>query len=471
VRKGRFYFFPAFLPLIEILPWLLTAVGALAGSTQFFRKNKKKSVILGVALLCFLTAAGIIGWQYWRNPTAEQGSQMTAQNALPRLETLKPPPPVTGVDNGEAFTLVWSQKTATESLATPVRAGNYLLFGDFKGHVEARETAGGNVIWRLYKSQPIFTAVTVTADRAYIGEGLHTAITSALTAVSLPDGKPLWQREFLGHLEAPPAVRAATHQLWESAGPQGVWALDTETGAVLWRAKIGHTDSTPLLLNDFLYVSAQPDDAVKETLLYQMNPDTGKTLWSVKLQGASMGSPLPAAGGSPLIAAGGSPLIAAGDSVIYLMTAIGQVGPQQASDRGWSHAVTTAGKILWSVPLPNMALPESAIDSKNGLVIHTLKSGAVIALHMQDGSTAWKVKLADKIYAAATLISETAIPYVAVIAVDGMVHILRASDGTEVLQFKLEQGGYVSPLYSQDMFYLTTPKNIFAYRGLAEILK
>lgn len=463
MRKGRFYFFPAFLPLIEILPWLLTAVGALAGSAQFFRKNKKKSVILGVALLCFLTAAGIMAWQYWRNPTAEQGSQMTAQTALPRLETLNPLPPVTGVDNGEAFTLVWSQKTATESLATPVQAGNYLLFGDFKGHVEARNVSNGDIVWRLYKSQPIFTAAAVTADRAYIGEGLHTAITSALTAVSLPDGKPLWQREFLGHLEAPPAVRAATHQLWESAGPQGLWALDTETGAVLWRAKIGHTDSTPLLLNDFLYVSAQPDDAVKETLLYQMNPDTGKTLWSVKLQGASMGS--------PLIAAGDSPLAVTGADTLYLMTAIGQVGPQQASDRGWSHAVTTAGKILWSVPLPNMALPESAIDSKNGLVIHTLKSGEVIALHMQDGSTAWKIKLADKIYAAATLISETAITYVAVIAVDGMVHILRASDGTEVLQFKLEQGGYVSPLYSQGMFYLTTPKMILAYKGLAEILK
>ena len=92
---GRLHIFPAFIPMVELLPWLLTAVGALAGASQiaFWKRHRKR--ISAIALACFIGAAGIYGWGYLHRPTAEEGTlsvmvgadQSTFVKLKPLIET------------------------------------------------------------------------------------------------------------------------------------------------------------------------------------------------------------------------------------------------------------------------------------------------------------------------------------------------------------------------------------------------
>ena len=459
MRKNRLYIFPAFIPLVEILPWLLAAVGGLAGIVQYFREKmqpRHRKILLTVTLLCLATAAGIVLWQRHINPSREQGTQMTAPEKLPALKMVGSAPlPVRVLvpEEHAVFTPLWVRDTETETLSVPIVTHGLYMVGTFGDTVEARDVATGAPVWTLQKKEPVFSGFTVAGDTAFVGEGLHTAINSALTAYSLPDGKPIWQREFLGHLESAPAVDENKGRLWISSGPGGLWALDIKDGDVLWHKKIGHTDCTPLLVKGALYAAAQPDEEFKETILYKMDYGDGKTDWTLKLPGGSMGSPT----------------IGQDLSQVLLTTAIGQVGPPQPSDKGWAHAVNRLGTLEWTVELPGMPLPESSVVRRANLVVITMKSGNLVALDLKDGSKRWEAKVTDKIYAAAGLVEKTSPPMIVVMATDGTVSFLNALDGRELHRLFVGQGGYASPYYANGVLYITAPRKIYAYGGLQQL--
>lgn len=393
--SGRLYIFPAFIPMVELLPWLLTAVGALASATQvaFWRQHRRK--LLAVTALCFIAASAVYGWGLLHKPTEAEGSRMIAAKDLPVLTVATPVPVATpSLDKTyDDFAALWTVPTPHELLSGPVFAGNLVLFGTYDGAIEARSRGNGALAWSLQKHEPVFTNAAVHGGMAFVGEGLHTAPAAALTAFSLPDGKPLWERQFRSHVESEATLDPAHDRLWTCAGSEGLWSLDMRDGAVLWRQKIGHIDATPLYHEGHIYASAQPDETKPGSILYALAPDSGAIEWQLPLPGNTMGSPQVGPEGQ-----------------ILLTTAIGQVGPKVETDRGWSHAAGRAGKLLWSVKLPGMPLPEAVVLKDAGLVIHTLKSGEIIALHTADGKTAWRVKMGAEFDAPAALNAHTSPP-------------------------------------------------------------
>lgn len=449
--SGRLYIFPALIPLVEILPWLLTAVGAMAGATQlaFWQRHRKKVIVF--ALLCFLGAGGVYAWSESNKPSEEEGSRLLAAADMSTVTHLEGapaggPPPGKKYDSFEAL---WTVKTKNETLATPFMAGDFMLVGTFQGTIDARARAGGKLLWSLKKREPVFTNPVVANGVVYVGEGLHTAPAAALTAFSVTDGKPLWERQFRSHVESDARLDAENNRLFTCAGEEGLWALRMDDGAVLWRAKVGHTDATPLLLDGVLYVSAQPEEGKTGAALSALDPDSGDVDWKTALPGNTMGSPREGP-----------------DDAILLATAIGQVGPEQPDDRGWSHAVSRKGKVLWTAELPGMPLPEASVLQQEGLVIHTLKNGEVVALRVKDGSRAWRVKLGKAIYAPSALRADVMPPLLATITKEGAVVLTNAEDGTEIRRFNMKKGGYAAPVFYDDMLYVTTPKSITAYGGV-----
>ena len=446
--SGRLYIFPALIPMVEILPWLLTAVGAVAGASQaaFWSRHRRK--ILAFAVLCFVMAGAVVVWSYTQKPTETEGSRLLAAADMSKWE--KHTDAAAPADKKyESFSELWSVKTKNETLASPVIAGDLILLGTFEATLDAHARADGKLAWSLKKKEPIFTNTAVLKDVAFVGEGLHTAPSASLTALSLPDGKPLWERQFRSHVESQTTLDPKNRRLWTCAGEEGVWALDMKDGAVLWRNKIGHTDATPLLHDDHLYISAQPDDKKVGAELSSLDPDDGDVEWKTALPGNTMGSPQ-----------------MGGSDRILLTTAVGQVGPQKADDKGWSHAVGTNGKIIWSVDLPGMPLPEAAVLADKGIVIHTLKNGDLIALNIKDGTKVWYVKQGNEFLAPAGLRADTNPPLLAGMTSDGVVSIRNAEDGTEIRQFKKTQGGYAAPVFDRDVLYVTTPHDFTAYGGV-----
>ena len=449
--SGRLYIFPALIPLVEILPWLLTAVGALAGATQlaFWQRHRKK--VLAFAIVCFLGAGGVYVWSESGKPSAEEGSLLVAAAELPQVTHLNDVPKAkTPLDKKhDVFEALWTVKTKNESLATPVMAGDVMLVGTFAATIDARARANGKLLWSLKKHEPVFTNTVISNGIGYVGEGLHTAPTAGLTAFSVKDGKAVWERRFRSHVEADARLDEKNNRLFTPAGDEGLWALSMDDGGVLWRAQVGHTDATPLLKDGVLYVSAQPEAGKVGAELSALDPDNGKADWKTALPGNTMGSPQ-----------------AGEEGVIFLATAIGQVGPEKPDDRGWSHAVSRKGKILWTAELPGMPLPEAAILRREGLVIHTLKNGEIVALKAADGKQAWRVKLGKAIYAPSALRADVMPPLLATITTEGAVVLTNAEDGTEIRRFNVKKGGYAAPVFYDDMLYITAPKSITAYGGV-----
>jgi outer membrane protein assembly factor BamB len=198
-----------------------------------------------------------------------------------------------------------------------------------------------------------------------------------------------------------------------------------------------------------MYVISWPDSKVHTTKLFALDPEDGAVKWGTPLEGDIMGSPQ-----------------AGPDGMILVTTAIGQVGPIQAADRGWAHAVDRDGKALWTVKLPNMSLPEPAVLPDKGIEIHTLKTGELMALHVKDGSVAWTRTLGKAFDTTATLRADTNPPLLAAVTTEGTVSIMNAEDGTEIRRFNVKQGGYAAPAFDGDVLYITTPRDIMAYGGV-----
>jgi len=427
-------------------------VGAAASATQVAFWQRHRKAIFSFAAFCFLAAGGVYLWNESRRPGELEGSRPIAAAEFSTLKKISDAAPYTS-KKYEAFEQIWSVSTKRESLAAPVIAGDVMLIGTFDATIDAHNRADGKLVWSLKKKEPVFTNPAIAGKMVFVGEGLHTAPAATLTAFSLPDGKPVWERQFRSHVESAATLDPENNRLWTPAGEESVWALRMDDGAVLWRQKIGHTDASPLYLDGILYTSTQPYEkekgAAPETRLSALDPDTGETKWQVKLDGNSMGSPQQGPKG-----------------VILLTSAIGQVGPATDTDQGWSHAVSTDGKILWTVKLPGMPLPEAAILRDAGIVIHTLKTGVLIALNALDGSTLWEVKLGKVFLAPAALREGGNPPLLASITKEGTVSIMNALDGIEIRRLNMKQGGYVPPVFDNDVMYITTPRGISAYGGV-----
>jgi outer membrane protein assembly factor BamB len=456
--------FPALIPMAELLPWLLSAVGAAAGLTSLLKASAflraRRRQLLGLALGCFAAAAGFYAWQQAQLPPAEEGSVLEAAADWPKLTrsgTLPASP--AGKTVHADFAPLWTAPTKNEALSTPVVAGDLLLTGTFAATVEARARDGGALLWTLQKHESVFTNVVALKDRAFVGEGVHTSLSSALTAFALPGGEVLWERKFRSHVESPPLVSEKDNRLWTGAGDESLWCLNLDDGRTLWRAKIGHVDSTPLLSGGLLFTEAWPDSKRHVTKLVALDPATGKTAWDADLEGDIMGSPLDGP-----------------DGTILADTAIGQLGPKVATDRGWAHAVARDGKPLWSTVLPGLPLPESSVLNRPAaaggtLVIHTLKTGSLLAQRAKDGTTAWQASVGKEFDAPATLLPGSTPPLLAAVTAEGVVAILDAGTGAELRRFNVVQGGYASPVFDGDLLYITMPRSITAYGGLHLLAK
>ncbi|MEZ0224882.1 MAG: PQQ-binding-like beta-propeller repeat protein [Alphaproteobacteria bacterium] len=448
--QGRLHIFPALIPLIELIPWLLGLAGAAATVTPFaiWRRHKKPLLIFAAA--CFVVALGVVAWKKAHIPTDEEGSRLLAAEDWPKFNALSSLP-AGGVADKQYndFAPVWTAPLKNEPLAGPIVAGDLLLLGTFSATLDAISRIDGKPVWSIKKHEPVFTNPAVLKHAGYVGEGLHTAVSAGITAFSLPEGKILWERQFLSHVESSPLVHEDEHRLWTGAGDQSLWCLDTRDGSAVWRRKIGHIDSTPLIAGGTLFVTSWPDTKVKQAKLFALDPANGDEKWSAELAGGIMGSPQPGPAATVLVT-----------------TANGQVGPQVATDKGWAHAISADGKLLWTVELPGISLPEPSVLAEKELVIHTLKTGQIVALHVKDGTTAWTVTLGKQFDAPAVLRADTNPPLLAAVTTDGAVSILDAEGGTEIRRFNVKQGGYAPPVFDGDILYVTTPRDITAYGGV-----
>ena len=452
--SGRLYFFPAFLPLAELLPWLLTLIGAVAGLAGFSLPvfwAKHRRAILAFAFISIATAAIIVILAMPSPEVRQEGTRLIATEALPRPLLYKPEQPASAIPaSRNAFRQLWSHKTNMQILATPVIQGNVMIYGSYGGSTEAVSLDNGMPLWTLKQKAPVFAISKDTQGTIYSSEGLHDTASASLTAINPANGNVLWQREFLGHLEENAAFYQNGKALLVSAGPGGLWALKTADGAILWHTALGHVDSKPLVSNDVIYIPAQPDEKKHQTIFYALMADTGTAVWLLSQPGQPWGSPL---------------LDKSGE-VILTTTGIGQIGLTKPTDSGWAQAISKDGKLIWETKLPSMALQPGSYLPDEDIIIHSQKNGEITALHTRDGSVAWSFNAGGTLNASGTLITGFAVPMLTVVTYNGIFSIVRATDGALLARQKIGDDVNAAPVIHGDTIYTSSAYAITAFGGL-----
>lgn len=451
--SGKLHFFPALLPLVEIIPLVLTALGALAGGVGFASRKLRKVLVL--SLLCFAVAGGIVIAAMPDKEVRDDGSRAVLAENLPITTTVKAYQKQAAVTALPRFTDLWTVKTKHQLLSSPVVSHGVLVIGTYKDTVEAYALHNGDLLWHFQQDEPMFTVGKGPGNIVFAGEGLHHTQSAALTALTVPEGKVQWQREFLGHIESAPQVSADEKTIYLPTGPGGIWAVRVADGRVVWHQAIGHIDSTPMIDGNTIYAAAQPDEAKQESLFYALRADTGKVKWQTPLPGMPWGRAALSVDGKRLLTS----------------TGLGQIGVQKDTDRGWAMALDPKnGKLLWQRDLENMPVEPGSYLPESDIMIHTLKSGKIIAVQGHDGSTAWEADIGSKFMASGTLIRRTGkSTLLAATTADGTFTIRDAATGAELARRLVLKGGSSAPVVEGDRIYVATPYRLYAFGGIGSL--
>lgn len=227
--RRRLYLFPALIPLAELLPWLLSALGAVAGVAGFSFKDfrqQHRTAFIAFIVVCFAAAGGIAVYAMPEPEVRYEGTKLLESAELPKTvlhRNVKPtplPPPA------EKFAEARRWHVKEQILATPVMAGGWLVTAGYDGGINAYDPVTGEEIWTTDLDEPVLAFTDDGEGNIYAGEGLHTTRVSGLSAIRGRDGKVLWQREFLGHVEEPPAVHPGLGIVVTGSGPGSIWVLE-----------------------------------------------------------------------------------------------------------------------------------------------------------------------------------------------------------------------------------------------------
>lgn len=448
-HRSTFHIFPAMIPLIEILPWLLGLIGGLAGGFEFIRENlwqrKRNRWLSLAAVLCLLAAGGVYAVHQARLP-AKDTSVAVHPDQYSRLVRATLPPGNAATPLPAKFERLWYEKTTSQFLGNPLATAEMILVGTLDKTLEARRRTDGKKLWTLHKKEPVFTSAFIHGDIGVIGEGLHTAPAATVTAFSVDSGEILWERAFRSHVETAPVLAADGKTIFQAAGAEGVWALDLSSGKVKWHAPIGHIDVRGHSESDALYYPAKLSETEDGSAVFRLDAASGAIAWQTPVEGNPMGDVLPL-----------------GNGRMILGTAIGQVGLNKPTDKGWVHCLDSDGKIIWSVELPAMPLPEGQVWPEQQRVFFSLKNGTLLALDTETGKTVWTAPYGGEFRSDAAVLRRADLPLIVAVTVDGFVGIRNALTGEALRGFKLEGGAYTSPLFADDVLYLFEPYGITAY--------
>lgn len=459
-HRHHLHFFPALLPLVEIVPMVLAGVGALATAAGALGRRRRLIVICAAAV-AVLSVAGIAAAVYIRTPDKAVRYTGTQEITADKYDKV-----IHYADLSDAartapaamdtFDEVYSVQVKNPILATPAIAAGTLVLGTYKNTAEGFDIATGEALWLIQQREPIFTIGNGAGDTVYVAEGLHHTRAGMMTKLSLPSAKIEWQRQFLGHLESPPALTPAGDQMFFPAGAGGIWSVRTDDGGVVWHADIGHTDATPLLADHTVYAAAQPDEQIAESLFYALDADTGAVKWTSKLQGQPWGCPV----------------LSADKKRIITTTGRGQIGVARDTDAGWAMALSPDdGRILWQRDLSGMAIDPGDYLPSEDLAILTLKTGEIVAIDGRTGDVRWQAKIGTEFMAAAVLVERSGgkSPLVAATTSDGVFTIRDARTGKEIRRRPVLSGASSAPVAQGDRIYVTTPYRIYVYGGIGSL--
>ncbi len=428
----RLYFFPALAPLAAVMPALMAAVGVVSAGVHCVLKRRapRRYRVPVLTVLCLsLIALGGLQIQKWRRYAVAA----PALNSVESLPALLP--------SGS-----WTQALPRPALSNLAYSARYhlVILGTERATVDAFSAKDGTLKFSLQMAEPVLAPPTVIAaqdgQHLIVGEGLHDANSARLVSLKLPEGEVLWHRRFGGHIESAPRVSRDGKTLYGCAGQAGAYAVEADSGRLIWGRSVGHCDTTPSLFQSETVLLLLAETAPGHSALKALQTKDGELLWQVELPGSPWGTPV----------------YDSRTKMILVTTGTGQLGPKFTPDEaGWSHAVDPEqGRLVWTRKLGGLPLLRSELLSHEGLVLHTLKQGEIIALRAKNGTPVWTTKLPSPILSVPARLPGSS--RFAVLAFDGTWLEVDGVTGKTVRRERADMGSSSAPLVTDHFIFAAT---------------
>jgi len=168
----------------------------------------------------------------------------------------------------------------------PVVDGNTIYVGDLAGFLHALDSTSGALRWRHRLGAGLSTPVVATHGAVIVGS--DDGVLTSLAPPDAPGGEPTTRWVLRTEAARSPAARLDAGTLYVASFDRHVYAVDADTGRVLWRrATRGPLLRAPVVTNDLVLVAAGSGDGS----LYALDRATGAELWHHRTGGAIVGEP------------------------------------------------------------------------------------------------------------------------------------------------------------------------------------
>jgi len=342
---------------------------------------------------------------------------VTVLNSGPRTG-----PIASGTETGDAAAIgprllgephVFTIPGATQVMSGIVARGDRLFFGTDTTRLSGRvgtlvclDRTSGEVKWKFEADDdllPVFCTPTVTADRVYCGEGLHTDKNCRIFCVNATDGKPAWEKplQTSSHTEGAPAI--LNGQVFFPAGDDGLFAADARTGAKHWQFPGGkekgiHIDAAPVVSGNRVFAGS----GLYSFVAVCLDANSGEEKWRTDLRLRAFGAPIVI--GKHIYFGVGT------GNMVYDTFAYDEEGGRKEDQPAGAIVCleTETGKEAWRFDLPRSVHTGLAADPFS--IYATSRDGFVYCLDRKTGKMRWKTGIGAAITAAPAVAAAGGMP-------------------------------------------------------------
>ncbi|SFR97664.1 Outer membrane protein assembly factor BamB, contains PQQ-like beta-propeller repeat [Halomicrobium zhouii] len=326
------------------------------------------------------------------------------------------------VRSGES---TWRFEPAGYVSSSLALADDVLFFGTWGKRFYAVDAPTGEELWstevghRFGSSSPVVVGGTVYVGT--IGDGPLVVSgdedeeqyeACALLALDAATGDERWRYDDFGEKDNVDSSPAVANGRVYFGGDDGVYALDTDDGSVVWERQVAvHSDSSPAIADGLVYYGgpSNGDDGPPATL-WALDATTGETEWTAGIDDDSLRA-------SPAVADG--TVYVPASSMRLCLDSGGDDGDCEGETLGRLYAVdATTGDHQWRAPIKTDTRSSPAVTDDTVYV--GCRNG--VSAVTTDGEPAWRIDFESE--------DENA-PYVdSSPAVSDDVVCIGASDGT-----------------------------------------
>jgi outer membrane protein assembly factor BamB len=294
--------------------------------------------------------------------------------------------------------------------ASPAVFGDRVYVGSDHRKLYCLDAFTGRAIWQVKVAHEIFASPVVTAERLYIGEGLHDTTDARLYCLATATGEELWTFQTRSHIEFSPTLFDA--RLYFCAGDDGVYCLDARSGGKLWRHAAARVNMSPAVTEAGVFFG----NVGEEPSFVCLDPREGKPLWKRPAPEGVCASP--ATDGRRVVFGLGN----------------GTFGMSHARPAGAVWCLDAAdGHTIWRRPVGDAVL--TAVALSGGSAYFGSRDGRLYCLDALSGSVRWSFATGGPVLSSPAVVEQR----VVFGSDDGWVYCLDAVSGKPIWKYDTSQ--------------------------------